>query len=70
MAYYRLYYMNVRSGHIDSVATIDAPNDEDVIRLAGAQEEGGEPRELWCEGRKVCRFEARPSTWPMPTAAD
>ena len=65
MAYYRLYFFNGRSGHIDRFAELDASDDDHAIRLAGAQD-GGESMELWCEGRMVCRFEAPEPAASMP----
>ena len=56
MAYYRLYFMNRFSGHIERFEEFDAPYDE-VARDLAAQQAGDEPLELWCGSRKVHRFE-------------
>lgn len=57
MAYYRLYFMDPRSGHISAFEAIEAEDDETAVRLAEAHL-GWQPLELWCQGRKVRRFEA------------
>ena len=57
MSYYRLYFMDPRSGHIDRFAEFEAPDDRQASALA--REHVGEyPLELWCERRKVHRIEA------------
>ena len=65
MPTYRLYFIDLWSGRIARVADVDARDDEEAIRLAGAQE-GSEPIELWRAGRKICRFEARSVPVPRP----
>lgn len=57
MADYRLYLMNIRSGHIDSARDLSASGDSEAIREASGLARRG-PMELWCAGRKVHRFEA------------
>ena len=59
MAWYRLYFLNSKSDRIERVAELEAADDDEAIRLA-AGHQGSDPTELWCEGRKICRFEARP----------
>ena len=58
MAYYRLYFMDPRSGHIAAFESIEAPDDEAAIATADAHR-GWQVLELWCEARKVRRFEAK-----------
>jgi hypothetical protein len=56
---YRLYFLDRYSGHIDSVE--DFPCADDVGAICLVQErELAVPAELWCSGRKVRRFDARP----------
>ena len=62
MLYYRLYFMNPRSGHIDRFAEFEAPDHQAAIALA-AEHEGAQPLELWCHHNKVRRFE--PVTSPL-----
>ncbi len=57
MAYYRLYFMNRFSGHIERFEELDASSDEAARDLAAGRV-GDEPLELWCGHRKVQRFEA------------
>ena len=57
MLYYRLYFLHPRSGHILRFAEFEAPDDEAAVALA-AEQEGGQPLELWCRQRKVRRFES------------
>ena len=56
MAYYRLYFMNRFSGHIERFEELDASGDEAACDLAATQVEET-PIELWCGHRKVRRFE-------------
>lgn len=60
MRYYRLYFMNAGTGHIDRFAEFEAPTDEAAEGLA-AEHEGEQPLELWCLNRKVRRFEPAPA---------
>ena len=60
MAYYRLYFMDPRSGHIAAFEAIEAPDDEAAL-LAAEKHRGWQPLELWCGGRKVQRLEAVPT---------
>ena len=57
MAYYRLYFMDPRSGHISAFEAIEADDDQAAITIS-EKHLGWQPLELWCEGRKVQRFEA------------
>ena len=56
MLYYRLYFMN-NAGRIIGFEELEAPADEAALDLARAHE-GGQLMELWCQDRKVHRFEA------------
>jgi len=56
---YRLYLLNAESGHIDGVEEFHGADDGEAIGLA-ARQTRDIPTELWCGGRKVSRFEARP----------
>lgn len=64
MAYYRLYFMDPRSGHIIAFEPIEVAGDEAAIAHA-EKHVGWQPLELWCEGRKVHRFEAVPALPPQ-----
>lgn len=57
MTYYRLYFMSRASGHIERFEQIDAVDDVAAVRIARKQTDQ-QPMELWCQGRKVKRFEA------------
>ena len=57
MAYYRLYFMNARSSHIERYTSFDAADDAEAVRLAEGYHKG-DPMELWNGGRRVRRFEA------------
>lgn len=54
--YYRLYFLHPSSDRILRFAEFEASDDGAAIALA-ADHEDGPPRELWCGGRKVKRFE-------------
>jgi hypothetical protein len=56
---YRLYLLNRFSGHIDGVEEITSADDVGAIAQVG-ERPGGLPAELWCGGRKICRFDAPP----------
>jgi len=57
MAYYRLYFMDPRSGHISAFEAIEAEDDEAAL-AACEKHQGWQPLELWCQGRKVQRLDA------------
>jgi hypothetical protein len=57
VAYYRLYFMDPRSGHIAAFESIEAAHDAAAL-VAAERHRGWQPLELWCRGRKVQRFEA------------
>lgn len=56
MTYYRLYFMSRGSGHIERYEDFEAADDLMAVR-AGRAVAGVQPLELWCEHRKVQRFE-------------
>ena len=56
---YRLYLLNRHSGHIDGVDSFHSADDIEAICLV-TQRGHNVPTELWCGGRKVARFDARP----------
>jgi len=56
---YRLYLLDGFSGHIQGVEEIHSADDLGAIALATEQRRQV-PAELWCEGRKICRFDALP----------
>lgn len=60
MLYYRLYYFDGSSGHIDHFREFEAADDESAIGLA---ERSGDGRcmELWNRQRRLRRWEATPS---------
>ena len=66
MGYYRLYFMDPRSGHISAFESIEAESDEAAL-AAAEKHRGGHALELWCQGRKVQRFE--PVAAPPPSAS-
>ena len=57
MSYYRLYFMNTFDGHIERFQEMEAEKDEEAIEGA-LDQQGPLAIELWCEHRKVARFEA------------
>ena len=63
VANYRLYFMDPRSGHITAFEALEAADDQAAI-AAAERHRGWQPLELWCQGRKVHRFEALASTAP------
>ena len=65
MAYYRLYFMDPRSGHISAFESIEADDDEAAVATA-EKHQGWQALELWCQGRKVQRFEAVATAAPPP----
>lgn len=56
MAYYRLYFLNDRTGHIDRFEEFDVDDDEAAVARAHRQL-GTSPLELWSGGRKVSRLD-------------
>ena len=68
MAYYRLYFIEPRSGHISAFEEITADDDEEAI-AASERHQGWRPLELWCRGRKVRKFDADPLAVPHSLAS-
>lgn len=60
MAYYRLYFLDGAGAHIRSFAQFEAASDRDAVAAAEAQRTSA-AMELWCERRKVRRWEP---LWP------
>ena len=56
---YRLYLLDTFSGHINAVEDIHSADDLGAIALVGERARTV-PSELWCDGRKICRFDALP----------
>src|SRR5688500_14552600 len=59
VAYFRLYFMESFSGHIEYVRDFEADSDEIAEALA-EDARGIGPMELWKGRQKVKRWEARP----------
>ena len=57
MAYYRLYFFDRFSGHIDDFREFEAPGDASAVAQSAGWREL-EPMELWRGRRKVKRWEA------------
>ena len=57
MGYYRLYFMDSFSGHIERFEEFDAADDAAALVLAKAKQ-GPSALELWCSQRKVARVNA------------
>ena len=56
MSYYRLYFMSTFNGHIERFEEFEANEDADAI-ARGLDQQGPLALELWCQHRKVARFE-------------
>ncbi len=56
MTRYRLYFMSSRNGHIERVEDLLVGDDHEAIAAAKTLV-ADQPIELWCEHRKVHRFE-------------
>ena len=65
MPYYRLYFLELYSSHIEHVREFEADGDEAAIAQCEAWREGS-PMELWARSRKVRRWEA---AGPVPVGA-
>jgi hypothetical protein len=59
MRYYRLYFMDPLSGHIDQFREFEADDDEAAIAIAEAWRED-RPMELWNRERKLRHWDAAP----------
>lgn len=57
MLYYRLYYFDRFSGHIDHFREFEAEHDEAAIALAERWNDG-HPMELWNRQRRLKRWDA------------
>lgn len=57
MSHYRLYFMNTFNGHIERFEEVESERDVDAVAHASDQQ-GPLAMELWCDHRKVARFEA------------
>ena len=68
MAYYRVYFINQRSGHFERFAEFDAAGDGEAIEHAGTYERD-QPVELWCGGRMVCRLDEQAALQPPNSLA-
>jgi hypothetical protein len=62
MLYYRLYFFDRFSGHIDQFREFDAEDDAAAIALAEQWSSGG-PMELWNRERRLKR-------WGIASSAD
>lgn len=60
MGYYRLYFMDRFSGHIDHVREFDAEDDGAALVIAEGWGEG-RPMELWSRNRKLRRWDGAPA---------
>ena len=56
---YRLFTLDPFTGHFVGVEILHGADDVSVIHQV-QQRQDGVPRELWREGRKVAKFDARP----------
>jgi hypothetical protein len=57
MIYYRLYFMDRYSGHIDHFREFEAETDEAALKLAKRWSDG-RPMELWNRHRKLKRWDS------------
>ena len=56
MRYYRLYFMDRFSGHIEHFREFEAETDDDALRIAESWRED-RPMELWNRQRKLKRWD-------------
>jgi hypothetical protein len=66
MDYYRLYFMDRFSGHIDHFREYEAEDDSAAIVIAEGLANGG-PMELWSRHRKLRQWD---SESPKPISRD
>ena len=59
MLYYRLYFMDRASGHIDHFREFEADDDAAAMAIAEASRTG-QPMELWNRHRKLRHWDAQP----------
>jgi hypothetical protein len=57
MRYYRLYFMDRFSGHIDHFREFEAEDDDSALTIAERWRED-QPMELWNRERKLRRWDA------------
>ncbi len=57
MPHYRLYFFDGPAGHICKLGEIEVETDDDAM-VEASKLVDGQMAELWCERRKVRRFEA------------
>ena len=58
--YYRLYFMDRYSGHIDHFREFEAETDDAAMDVSETWSDG-RPMELWNLGRKLRRWDVEPS---------
>lgn len=58
MIYYRLYFLDRFSGHIDQFREFEAEGDDAAVALAELWSDG-RPMELWSRERRLKRWESR-----------
>ena len=59
--YYRLYFMDRYSGHIDHFREFEAETDDAAMNVSETWRDG-RPMELWNLGRKLRRWEIEPTS--------
>jgi hypothetical protein len=59
MIYYRLYFMDRFSGHIEHVREFDADDDDAALAVAESWR-NGQPMELWNRHRKLKHWDESP----------
>jgi hypothetical protein len=59
MRYYRLYFMDPVSGHIDHFREFEAVDDAAALKVAERARDGV-PMELWNRERKLQHWDAQP----------
>jgi hypothetical protein len=57
MSYYRLLFMKSAEGPVIGAEEIAARDDVEAVRIA-SERVGPRPLELWCDKRKIKRFQA------------
>lgn len=57
MSYYRLLFMKSADGPVIGAEEIAARDDVEAVRIA-SERVGPQPLELWCDKRKIKRFQA------------
>jgi hypothetical protein len=58
MRYYRLYFIDRFSGHIDHFREFEAEDDDAALVVAESWREERQPMELWNRERKLKRWNA------------